>query len=323
MRILYATDTHFNGKSGPHYPRSHIAFPLFVEEIRRQRDSVDRIVVSGDCVNRGSARIDDLECFREELEGLGLPYHVVAGNHDLAPSREYAAMYPGMEDWEEKPLIETNFGRVFGERGLRDSFEAEGLRILLLTLRDEDPDGQLEWLEAELADGADTLVFCHYPVVQSRAGGFCADWGYRRIGAVRSRLTDAVDNGQSRVLAYFCGHQHINSRVRRNATEHVVTGATGSSPYCYRTIEIRPRDIQIRTHRLPDIPSGLSEAMNPDRSEDADHTDMASYHWGNPDERDFLIRRLPPSCTNLDSPSAAELACKSAGVLWKTRNGSG
>jgi calcineurin-like phosphoesterase family protein len=290
-RVVYVTDTHFNGNSGSHYPRSHAAFPLFMEELLRKKEEIDHLIISGDCVNRGSARIYDLELFRDALESLGITYHVTAGNHDLAHSKKYAAMYPGMEDWEDCPLSETNFGKVFGEKGIREHFSLRDLDVLLFTLRDKDPDGQLEWLESKLSKGLETLVFCHYPVIQSRKGGFCADWGYSRIGEVRQRLTEILEGEQAEVVGYFCGHQHINSRVQSAGTEHIVTGALGTSPYCYRTMDICEEQIRIITHQLAGLSGPFNEVMNADRSADSSHATLRSYHWGNTDERDFTIER--------------------------------
>ncbi len=287
MRILYVNDVHYHGPSEPHYPKTVITMPLFFDLLRACAAETDLLIVGGDAVNRGSARIEELESFRDALDAAGIPYLVVAGNHDIAPSAHFAARYPGMEDMEPVPLIETRFGQVFGERGLRHVCELTGWKGVFLSVRDDDPDGQLPWLEGALADRQPALVFCHYPITPARSGGFCQTWEYRRIGGIRERLLELALAGN--VRAWFCGHLHINSRVRVGRMEQIVTGALGLATCAYRLLDISPAAIRITTHRLPDVPDWLADAMNPDRSQDDAHPTIEAYHWGNDEERDFTL----------------------------------
>ena len=172
---------------------------------------------------------------------------------------------------------------------------AQGIKLLFFSIRNEDPDGQLAWLEAQLADGGPqkdggALLFCHYPLAPSRSGGFAHDWGYKRIGATRQPLLDLIAARDEQILAYFCGHQHLNSRVQIGRTEQIVTGALGLATCCYRVLEITSSAVEVSTHRLPGIPNWLDDVMNPERSIDAKHDTLEAYHWGNLDERDFVIR---------------------------------
>ena len=275
------------------------------------------LVISGDLVNRGSARIDDLEYFKKTLEGWGIPYLVCPGNHDLTPSKRFAEMYPGMEDMESVPLSETNFGSVFGLSGLRGEISIDGIRILSFALRDEDPDGQIDWLEERLATTVPTIVFGHYPVLASRSGGFCSTWGYARIANVRDRLRNVLACSPAKVIAYCAGHQHLNSVVRnedgssekpRKTTQddlpeephaafadsprgftQIVTGALGTSPYCYRWIDIENGCVSFSTEFLDGFEDWMTEAMNPDKAIDEEHPDNKSYYLGLPREQRITI----------------------------------
>jgi len=291
-RILYANDIHFSGTLEPHYPKTAVTWPIFFSLLQTDADEYDLLVVGGDSVNRGPARSEELEQFHAALVQTGIPFQVVAGNHDLSVNnQEYAQMYPDMERWEDCPLEETNYGRVFGTTGLRHTLTVQGVKLVFLSIRNEDPDGQLAWLEAELADGAPALLFCHYPLAPSRSGGFANSWGYKRIGATRPLLLDLVTQRDEQILAYFCGHQHINSRVQIGRTEQIGTSALGLATCCYRILEITPSGVEVSTHRLPGIPNWLDDVMNPEKSIDAEHDTLEAYHWGNPDERDFVIQR--------------------------------
>lgn len=284
MNIIWATDIHHPAVSGEHYRRSGPAFQTFVERLRGTSDEIDLVAISGDLVNRGSARKDDLELFSDELDSIGVPWLVCPGNHDLAPSERFAGMYPGMEDMEPVALEHTNFGRVFGVDGLRQTIrdDTTGWRIIAFALRDEDPDGQIDWLASMLAEPGPVLVFGHYPVFQSREGGFCAGWGYARIGTVRDRLMSVLGGRTSDAAPtiYCCGHQHINSVVKSDGVTQVVTGALGNSPYCYRSILLNTRGCRIETQFLPGYEDWFDDAMNPDKSTDSTHLTPEEYHRG-------------------------------------------
>ena len=290
MKLLYVNDVHYYGPSEPWYPKTVVTMPKFRQLLRDLQARVDLLIVGGDCVNRGSARIEELRAFREELDVAGLPYQVIAGNHDIAPSPRFAARYPGVEDMEPGSLLETRFAQVFGGGGIRCVRDLAGIKGVFFSLRNDDTEGQVAWLEETLRDGHPALLFCHYPLVPSRTGGFCSTWGYGRIEGVLPELRRVIAGRDGQVRAWFCGHQHINSRAKiGREMEQVVTGALGLATCCYRLLDISPGVIRVSTHRLPDVPDWLGDAMNPDRSWDEEHPTLESYQWGNEGERDFEI----------------------------------
>ncbi len=290
LRLLYVNDVHYYGPSEPWYPKTVATMPKFRQLLGELRGEIDLLVVGGDCVNRGSARIEELRAFRDELDQAGAPYQVIAGNHDIAPSPRLAARYPGVEDMEPCHLLETRFGQVFGGEGIRSARDLGGIKGLFFSIRNDDAEGQVAWLEDALRDGRPALVFCHYPLVPSRSDGFCHTWEYGRIEAALPELRRVIGARDGQVRAWFCGHQHINSRVSvGRETEQVVTGALGLSTCCYRLLDIEPGKISVTTHRLPEVPGWLDDVMNPERSKDAEHPTLESYHWGNDQERDFQI----------------------------------
>jgi 3',5'-cyclic-AMP phosphodiesterase len=289
VKILYANDLHASGPFPAHYPKTEIAVPKFFEMLRENPHGVERVVIGGDCVNRGGAEIDELRWMHDQLEATGVPYHVIAGNHDIAPSRVFAERYPGMEDMEECPLEETNFGQVFGEAGIRSVTPLGDWTLVMFSIRNEDTDGQVAWLQEKLSKLERIILVGHYPFIPSRNGGYCHEWGYSRIGAVIPQLTELINKNDTRVRAYFCGHQHINSRMPIGNAHQIVTGSVGLSTCCYRVLDIQADKIKVTTHRLDDISNWLGDAMNPDRSFDEDHPTFESYQWGNDNERTFEI----------------------------------
>ncbi len=296
FRILYVNDIHFSGTLEPHYAKTAIMTPRFFAWLKTHATEFDLMIIGGDGVNHGSVRIEELEQLYAMLAETAMPYLIVAGNHDLAPRD---GLDPEVEEWENCPLEETNFGQVFGPQSIRHSLMVQGLKLVLFSIRNEDRDGQLAWLEAELADGVPALLFCHYPLAITRSGGFCSTWGYKRLKDIRQPLIDLITSRDDQVLAYFCGHHHLNSRVKIGRTEQVTTGSLGLATCCYRILEITPPTIAVSTHLLPDIPNWLDDVMNPDNSTDAEHPTLEAYHWGNEDERNFVIPRTPFTLSTL------------------------
>ena len=292
FRVLYVNDVHFSGTFKPHYPKTAVAVPEFLSLLQTRAKEFDLLIIGGDLVNHGPVRIEELKQVHAALIKTGIPFQVAAGNHDMSVNnRVYDEIYPDMERWEDCSLEETNFGRVFGSAGIRKALKVEGLKLITFSIRNDDPEGQISWIDDELSDGVPAILFSHYPLVSSRTGGFCEKWGYDRIASARQPLIDLITKRDNQILAYFCGHQHINSRVKIGATEQVETGSLGVGTCCYRVLEIDPAAVGISTHRLPNIPDWLGDVMNPDRSIDAEHDSIEAYHWGNEDERNFVLQR--------------------------------
>ena len=308
MKILYATDIHYDlTPEKPHYPHAVKNLEIFWGLLEEKMKNFDLFIGGGDLTVKGPACRKELEGFKRAVESITRIYLVTPGNHDLCPLKGMEKRYPGVEEYEYKELSETNYGKVFGEEGLLYSEEASGVRLIAFAVRNEDPDHQLERLERELKKPGKKLVFSHYPVFQSRKGGFCASWDYNRIRDVREKIALLMAEPKHQVLCYFCGHQHINGVVpmtlkddgtpRLEYTENskkgfglqIVTGAATQATCCYREIEIREDRIEIRTKQLPGM-TGLGQGvMNPDLSMDEDHPNLFSYHMGNEEERKLVI----------------------------------
>ncbi len=287
-KFLYVNDVHFSGTFKPHYGKTDTALPIFLRLLESRREEFDFMIIGGDLVNSGSVRMEELVQFREVLEKIGIPFYAVAGNHELAPR---TGLDPNIEVWEDCTLEDTNFGKTFGVKSLRNTKIVEGLKLVFFSIRNQDPDKQLQWLEKELLDEVPAILFCHYPLVKSRQGGFCSQWGYKRISDTRQPLIDLIKRRGDQVHGYFSGHHHLNSRTKIGQTEQIVTGSLGLATCCYRIIDITNSAIDISTHRLPDIPNWLNDVMNPDNSIDIEHSTLESYHWGNEEERNFIIKR--------------------------------
>ena len=291
MKLLFLSDIHFDSEpQRPHYPATNTVHAVFWDWLDRVKHEYDLIVCTGDLVIRGPACRNELAALKAKLDTLSHPYVVVPGNHDLCPLMGMEQRYPGVEEYEYKPLSETNFAQVFGKDGLRNVTYIGGIKLIGLALRNGDPDGQLAWLSEELNEPIPKLVYTHYPVVPARSGGFCSTWDYNRIRDSKDALAELLRDPANRVAAYFCGHLHLNSVMPIGTCAQIVTGAVGLSMTVYREIEICEYEMTVRTKRLPMFSDFVGELMCADeRSIDAEHPDIRTYHWGNAAERDFAI----------------------------------
>ena len=278
MKILYANDVHFSGGSQPLFPKSIEAVPQFFELIKSVKDEIDLVVINGDLTDYGSA--DELEQFKKAVDETGVPYQVTVGNHDLAPEEEIA---------RDRSVENSCFGRLFGPESVRNVIDYGEIQLLFFSIIDYDPDGNIQWLKKILSSKKPSLLFCHYPLVPLRTDGFGKTWGFSDMPDVRRQLINLIKEHSGSIPAYFCGHHHINSRVRIGETEQIVTGAAGLSTCCYKQIDIEDGKIDIKTYVIPGITKWLADAMNPPESHDLEHLTIEAYHWGNDSERNFTI----------------------------------
>lgn len=292
MRVLVLADTHHDdGSRHLHYPASEKAVAGLWDWLEDMAGEVDLIGVCGDISVKGTTHRGELRYVKDRFDSLGVPYIMPAGNHDMCATKGMEERYPDLEEYEYVSLEETNYYRVFGEDGVRYSAVHDGIRYIGFSIRNEDPDGQVPWLGAELMKPEPKLVFSHYPLVQSRSGGFCEKWDYSRIDRVIDTLAGMLGNPEHNVLAYFCGHQHINSIVPMGATYQIETASTVLGTTSYRIMEISDSQIDISTHRLPYMDGYAGDLTLPDRSTDAEHPTVHEYHYGNEKDLSIKIRR--------------------------------
>lgn len=295
--FVHATDLHY--ESGD--PLSVDRVACLIDDINRldDPDCPAFVILTGDLTNIGCARESDLIAVKGLLDDLTAPWHAIAGNHDFAPNREIASRYPGKEDYYDGPIETSSFGRVFGAEGHHFSFGISGYHFLGFTLRDGDPDGSLDWLEAELDQLASgpIVIAAHYGLFPPRDAGPLHTWGFARIASCLPRLRSLVASKGNLVAAYLYGHNHINSVVKRNHTYHVSgggvqRGCTGFRVFrCYgERIETSYRYLSDVTLRNFDFWSG----DDPAACTDSLHSTAVLYHQGTKAERTFTISLQKP-----------------------------
>lgn len=301
FRFVHATDLHYEISQPPQEPLVNQRIECLIQDINalHAETPIEFVLFSGDLTNRGAACQRELKEAKSCFDALNMPYHVIAGNHDLAPHRKFAAMYPGKEDYDEGAAGESFFARVFGPQGLRFSFEKEGYHFVGVSLRDEDPDGMLDYLESTLAGfSGKAILMTHYGLYPPRDAGRLQSWGFARIASILPRLRTMLDNSGTKVVMYLYGHNHINSVVQRNGTYHVSGGGIQRGCTGFRLFSCYQERIEA-SYRYLSKPSlhdfnywGLT---NPENCIDATHDNAEIYHRGNDDEQSFTIHMTAPA----------------------------
>jgi 3',5'-cyclic AMP phosphodiesterase CpdA len=146
----------------------------------------DALLLSGDVSDAG--RPEDYALVAEMLHGLPLPAYVMPGNHD-DPEAMHAA-FPGPE----------------GER-FQYAFDVAGVRVVACdTTIPGAPGGtlDLEWLDAQVRDGAPAIVAMHHPPIEI---GMPFLDGIM-LGALESEGLAALLSRSPHVLGVITGHTH-------------------------------------------------------------------------------------------------------------------
>jgi Icc protein len=211
-RILHLSDLHLES------PPERLD-PGVRERLDRSRGLVadsacDLLLLTGDLTSYGCFDRSQLVAVRRWIEGLEVPWLAIAGNHDLSANRSRGAAWPMMEAYEEMPFGRTNFGRVFGPDPVV-ARRLDGVTVVGVSLRDEDPDGALPVL-ARTLEGLEgpVLVAGHYPLVPTRERGVLASFGAAGyLDHVRDDL-EQILRRSPQVVAYLCGHVHAQSATR-------------------------------------------------------------------------------------------------------------
>ena len=218
--ILQISDTHIVPEDALVSGRLDTADALarLVERINGIRDRigpVDALLVSGDVSDDGSA--ESYARFKSLIAPLGLPVHVIPGNHDARePMRNAFA--------EELPARgPLNWSRKIGDInliGLDTLVEGKGLGTL-------SPDS-LSFLQGILSETCDepVLLAQHHPPFACGIG-FMDDIGLTNRAALRDVVADHTG-----MLRIVCGHIH-NMIVTDVAGHIAISAPSPCSTFAY------------------------------------------------------------------------------------------
>lgn len=247
-RIVHISDLHFE-----------LAPERFKPGIRQELDrsipviqavQPDFVVVTGDLTSYGCFDRSQLVGVRRWLDGIGVDYLAIPGNHDLSANVVRGSSYPIMETYEPVPWGQTNFARTFSQEPLVRSVQGP-VTLLALALREDDPDGSLDLLAQglERLEGP-ALVLGHYPLAVTKDVGILASFGYQGyIDRVRGRMLDLLLN-QPLVRAYLCGHVHAQTITPLGANlVQLSAGGLGPGASAGWVVDVSDSSLEVRSLR--------------------------------------------------------------------------
>jgi 3',5'-cyclic AMP phosphodiesterase CpdA len=209
MRIVQISDTHLGRK------KAHFAdnWAPLAGWIAAQKPEL--VVHTGDLTVDGADVEDDLHYAAELMQGLGMRFRIVPGNHDVGD-----AGHP------RQPVNAERLSRwraYFGpDRWVEDvdGFRLIGLNALLLGSGEPEEEVQAAWLEAVGAEAGDRSIvwFLHRPLfLDSPQEGDTGYWSVKP--RPRARLLEVARH--HRVALVASGHLHKSHQFRLEGTRYV------------------------------------------------------------------------------------------------------
>ena len=179
-------------------------FDRFKQDVESR--GMDFFAVLGDLTHDATA--DEVEVLKGLLEGVGIPYYVTIGNHDLYQR----------DGWVR---YKDNFGPSCYSVVIADAVKI----ILLDTAGGTIGETQFDWLERELDDGGRhvKVVGTHFPCY----AGSVPLMGRMASGAERYKLQHLLQEHD--VYAYVSGHIHAWRHTAIGGVHHFIVGTM--NPY--------------------------------------------------------------------------------------------
>ncbi len=224
MKVVQITDLHIDEMH--EYP-----FDIDIRQNLRRilraiaKSGAEHLVVTGDlCYRDGNPEI--YQWIRQQLDGLGLPYDIIAGNHD------------------DSVMMAEAFGRqalLTGEELFFTKKIGSHYCIFLDSSRGFHSEQQLNWLRRQLkqAGTEEVIIFMHHPPVE--AGVPYMDNNHALQDAEQVQRIFAQYPG--RVLVYT-GHYHVEKTIVQGNMLLQIT------PSCFFQIDMRETEFKVDHHQI-------------------------------------------------------------------------
>ncbi|RKU28725.1 hypothetical protein C6497_08170 [Candidatus Poribacteria bacterium] len=294
LKFAFITDTHLYPNAPQNFAgglQQQINSLALYERVIQQLNEFDPafVVHGGDIVCGGNSfamtseeYVEALNTARSLGEKLNAPIYYIPGNHDLDPETGSKASY-----------LEC-FG--INNRG-STSFVKDNIRFILMDAQEVPEDlthgyvstNQLAWVERELKMatdyGEEIIIFTHqlpFPSVEFQGMG-------SRI-ANSAEILEIVAPFEQQILAFFCGHLHLNRVYREQGLLCIITSGVICYPMMWRQVLVYPDRVEVLSVPI-DLPEVYadSEAVNPDNN---------PYLSGRPRDLEITIPRIKSQDNN-------------------------
>jgi len=184
----------------------------------------DHLIISGDlCYREGEEKI--YRWIKVQLDRSGLPYDIIAGNHDntlmMAQAFKLEHLLTDQELFYSKKIGKQHC--IFLDSG-----------------KGQHSENQLKWLKRQLHNAnKEVIIFMHHPPVICGTPFMDNNHALKDMDAIQKILFQHPHN-----VAVFCGHYHIEKTVRlKNIQVHI-------TPSCFFQIDQQEKVFKVDHHRI-------------------------------------------------------------------------
>ncbi|WP_416953712.1 metallophosphoesterase [Nocardioides sp. T5] len=197
--VAWESDTQYYNQN-PDFYRHQRAIHDFLVGQRKNLD-LQYLMHTGDIVNDWDqpAQWERADVAYRDLDEAGIPYSVLAGNHDVGHHRnDYGAygQWFGEARYADKPWYG---GSHENNRGSYNLVSADGVDLMVVTMGWGAGDAQIRWMNRVIAEHPERKVILNLHEFMLTTGG---------LGPIPQRIMDEVVTPNANVIAVGSGHYH-------------------------------------------------------------------------------------------------------------------
>lgn len=197
--VAWESDTQYYNQNPDFYKHQRAIHDFLLAQ--RSHLDLQYLMHTGDIVNDWDqpAQWERADVAYRDLDDAGIPYSVLAGNHDVGHHRNDYGAYGrwfGEARYADKPWYG---GSHENNRGSYNLVSADGIDLMVVTMGWGAGDAQIRWMNRVIADHPERKVVINLHEFMLTTGG---------LGPVPQRIMDEVVTPNANVIAVGSGHYH-------------------------------------------------------------------------------------------------------------------
>lgn len=164
--FAWISDTQYYTQRNGDDDEDHVIYSGMVDWVLENRDeeNIKYVIHTGDVVNKGSDRYqwDYADAYMSRFEDAGMPYGVLAGNHDVNFT-EYDYTWFGEYFGEERFADKSYYGESYeNNKGHYDLISANGIDFIILYMGWGIGDEEIEWMNETLQEFPNRIAILNF-----------------------------------------------------------------------------------------------------------------------------------------------------------------